>query len=158
MRLDPIRLLWGQTRPGPGILSKARLSSAFFQRCFLSQQFRSGILCSWAQTRHLDKLTKTIHSLLSLSHHFTFFTNSIQAYEMEIGKYLIFIELVFNQLVLLCLNLAEAPMQQKPEEALIVFNISFTKGKVRITEHTDCVISEVYTNNFQLQKQTSNLY
>ena len=48
-------------------------------------------------------------------------------------------------------------MQQKPVEALIVFNISFTKGKVRITEHTDCVISEVYTNNFKLQKQPWNI-
>ena len=135
MRLDPIRLLWGQSRPGPGILSKARLSSAFFQRCFLSQQFRSGILCSGAETRHLDKLTKTIHSLLSLCHHLTFFTNLLK-------------EFVFNLLVLFCLNSAEAPMQQKPVEALIVFNISFAKAKVRITEHTDCVISEVYTNNF----------
>ena len=49
-------------------------------------------------------------------------------------------------------------MQQKPVEALIVFNISFTKLKVRITEHTDYVIFEVFTNKFQLQKQPPSLY
>ena len=149
MRLDPIRLL--RDRPVPRILSKACLSSAFFHWCFLSQQFRPGILGSGAQTWHLYKLTKTIHCVCRVTvecgHCDLTFPNTVQ---MSICAK----ENIKNLLVLFCLNSVEVAMQQKPVEALIVFNISFTKLKVRITEHTDWVISQVFTN---IQKQLCNI-